>query len=314
MSRLTVGEGQQFATIAAAVAAAKDGDFLAIEAGTYRNDFATITKQITLEGVGGMALLEATEAPPNGKAILTIGADVTIRNLGFSGAEVADGNGAGIRFEGGDLVIEDSLFEGNQMGLLSGAVEDGSITIRGSEFAGNGTGDGRTHNLYVGEIARLTIEDSQFRDAVVGHQIKSRALETSITGSRIADGEGGTGSYSIDLPVGGRAVIAGNVIEQSAQSGNPAIIHFGGEGEAHAGSSLTISGNQVVNALQSPSAALLLNQTDVRADVAGNAVIGLTAQQVVRGLAEVTGLEVLDSVADLAEPLGLRMAQDDPWG
>jgi hypothetical protein len=314
MTTLTVGEGQQFATVAAAVAAAKDGDILAIEAGTYRNDFATINKEITLEGVGGMALLEATEAPPNGKAILTIGTDVTIRNLGFSGAEVADGNGAGIRFEGGDLVIEDSLFEGNQMGLLSGAVEGGSITIRGSEFAANGTGDGRTHNLYVGEIARLTIEDSHFHDAVLGHQIKSRALETIITGSRIADGWDGTGSYSIDLPVGGRAIIADNVIEQGAQSRNPAIIHFGGEGEAHGGSSLTITGNQVVNALQSPSAALLLNQTGVLAEISGNAVFGLTAQQVARGLAEVSGLEVLDSVASLAEQLGLRSGPDDPWG
>jgi hypothetical protein len=314
MSTLTIGAGQQYATIAAAVAAAKAGDTLAIEAGIYRNDFATINKPITLEGVGGMAMLVATEAPPNGKAILTTNTDVTIRNLGFSGAEVADGNGAGIRFQGGDLVIENSLFEDNQMGLLSGAVAGGTITIRGSEFAHNGTGDGRTHNLYVGEIASLTIEGSHFHDAVVGHQIKSRALETTITGSRIAEGEDGTGSYSIDLPVGGRAVISDNVIEQGAQSGNPAIIHFGGEGGPHAGSSLSVTGNQVVNALVSPSAALVLNQTGVVAEIAENAVFGLTAQQVLRGLGEVTGLEVLESVAALLEQVAAPTSQDDPWG
>jgi hypothetical protein len=314
MSTLNVGPGQRFETIAAAVAEAEDGDLLAIQAGTYRNDFATINKQITLEGVGGMALLVATEAPPDGKAILTTNTDVTIRNLGFSGAEVADGNGAGIRFQGGDLVIENGLFEGNQMGLLSGAVEGGTITIRDSEFTGNGTSDGRTHNLYVGDIASLTIENSDFHDAVVGHQIKSRALETTITGSRIADGETGTGSYSIDLPVGGKVVIADNIIEQGAYSQNPAMIHFGGEGGPHEGSSLFVTGNQAVNLLESPSAALVLNQTGLSAEIEGNSVFGLVAQQVLRGSGEISGLEVVDSLAALLDQLAPPPGQDDPWG
>ena len=55
MATLTVGQGQQFSTIAAAVAASHDGDVIAVQAGTYTNDFATINDKITIEGVGRIA-------------------------------------------------------------------------------------------------------------------------------------------------------------------------------------------------------------------------------------------------------------------
>ncbi|MDB5446641.1 MAG: putative calcium-binding protein, partial [Phenylobacterium sp.] len=42
MATLTVGQGQQYATISAAVAASHDGDLLQVQAGTYTNDFAEI--------------------------------------------------------------------------------------------------------------------------------------------------------------------------------------------------------------------------------------------------------------------------------
>ena len=42
MSILTVGPGQEFASLAAAVAASHDGDVIQVQAGTYTDDFATI--------------------------------------------------------------------------------------------------------------------------------------------------------------------------------------------------------------------------------------------------------------------------------
>ena len=275
MSTLNVGAGQAYATLAAAVAASRDGDIIAVQAGTYVNDFATISTNITIKGVGGMANFVATEAPPNGKGILVTQSDVTIQNLSFSGAAVADGNGAGIRYDSGNLVIIDSYFHGNQDGLLANADADGTIRIVGSEFANNGTGDGYTHNLYVGNIASLVIDDSYFHDAVIGHQIKSRAQSTTITNSRIYDGTTGTGSYSIDLPNGGVGVIRDNVIQQGANSDNPAIIHYGGESAAYAGSSLTIADNVVVN--DRTNGTLLNNATTVTASLSGNDIYGLTS-------------------------------------
>jgi hypothetical protein len=151
MATLNVGAGQAYATLSAAVAASGNGDVINVQAGTYVNDFATISKDITIVGVGGMANFVATVAPPNGKGILVTQSDVTIQNLSFSGAAVADGNGAGIRYEGGNLVIINSYFHDNQDGLLSNADPNGTIRIVGSEFANNGSGDGFTHNLYVGQ-------------------------------------------------------------------------------------------------------------------------------------------------------------------
>jgi hypothetical protein len=181
MATLNVGAGQTYATLAAAVAASRDGDVIAVQAGTYVNDFATISNDVTIVGIGGMANFVATVAPPNGEGILVTQGDVTIQNLSFAGAAVADGNGAGIRYEGGNLVIIDSYFHDNQDGLLANNAANGTIRIVGSEFASNGSGDGFTHNLYVGNIGSLVIDNSYFHDARVGHQIKSRVQSTTIT-------------------------------------------------------------------------------------------------------------------------------------
>ena len=62
MSTLSVGPGQQFSRLSDAVAAAGDGDLIRIQAGTYTNDFTTIAKRLTIEGVGGVAKLVATES------------------------------------------------------------------------------------------------------------------------------------------------------------------------------------------------------------------------------------------------------------
>ena len=70
MSTLTVGAGEEYATLSAAVAASQDGDVIQVQAGTYTNDFAEVTHKITIEGVGGTANFVATESIPNGKAIL----------------------------------------------------------------------------------------------------------------------------------------------------------------------------------------------------------------------------------------------------
>ena len=306
MATLTVGSGQQYNTISAAIAASRDGDTIAVQAGTYYNDFATINTKITIVGVGGMANIVATTQPSNGKGIFVTNTDVRIENMSFSGASVPDGNGAGIRYESGNLTIVNSYFHDNQDGLLANSSANGSITITGSEFANNGIGDGYTHNIYVNDIQTLTITDSYFHDASVGHQIKSRAQNTIIRDNRIYDGAagGGTGSYSIDIPNGGKAEITGNIIQQSSASQNPAIVHYGGEGGPYAGSSLVISDNTVVNQLTSSSAKLLSNATSVTATVSGNDVYGLTSGQIASGPASVSATTYLNTAPtlDVAHP------------
>ena len=74
MATLTVGPGEEYSTLSAAVAASQDGDVIEVNAGTYTNDFPEeIDDSITIEGVGGLASFVATEPPPNEKGILVIG-------------------------------------------------------------------------------------------------------------------------------------------------------------------------------------------------------------------------------------------------
>ncbi len=305
MTMLTVGAGQKFSTISAAVAASRDGDTVQVQAGTYVNDFATVNTKITIQGIGGMAHLVATIPPPDGKAILTTNTDVTLDHLEFSGAAVADRNGAGVRYQGGNLTVTNSYFHDNENGILGNASPTGTVTIRNSEFSHNGEGSGSTHNIYIGDIASLTIDSSYFHDAVVGHEIKSRAENTTITNSRIQDGATATSSYSIDTPNGGNVLIQGNVIQQGPASQNPVIIAFGEEGSVHANSTLNVLGNTILNDLQSPSLAAVWNATGAQATLTGNAIFGVPAGQMVRGNATMSGNLTLPS-----EP---ALVTTSPW-
>ena len=308
LSILNVGAGQTYTTLASAIAASADGDTIKVQAGVYINDFATINTRIALQAVGGMVELVATVPPPNGKAILVTNTDVSIDGFAFSGAVVPDGNGAGIRYQGGNLIVRNSFFHHNQDGILGAADPNGTITIEHTEFAFNGAGDGLTHSLYVGAIASLTVTDSYFHDAIVGHEIKSRALVNVISNNRIFEGATGSASYSIDLPNGGAGTISGNVIHQGPLGQNPAIVHFGGEGTPYASSSLLMSGNTILNEKVSVSARALLNQTAFVAVFDNNSVFGLTGGQIATGPANVSGTgflsvkPVLDTSAPYSVP------------
>lgn len=252
-----------------------------VDAGTYVNDFVTVTHKITMESVGGMAVMLATQEPPNGKAIITADASLTIDGFGFTGAAVSDQNGCGIRYEAGDLVVRNSVFWNNQEGILANGVPDGTVVIERSEFSHNGAGDGRSHNIYIGTIASLVVRDSYFHDSVVGHEIKSRASSNVITGNRIYD-NAGNGSYSIDLPQGGVSTVTANVIEKGASTENWISIHFGGEEGPHANSSLVVSGNTIVN--DNPNGYLITNSIDsASVSLTGNQLWGWQASNVSLG-------------------------------
>jgi hypothetical protein len=301
MATLTVGAGSgfEFSTLASAVAASQNGDVIQVQAGTYTNDFAAITTSITIEGVGGMVNLVATAEPLQEKGILIIGADgttgpdVTLNNISFSGAAIPDGdggNGAGIRYQSGNLKLNNCDFFNNQDGLLADADSTGTITINNTEFNGNGNANppstGAEHNLYVGAIQQLTIDNSYFTDPITGHNIKSRAANTTIENSRVDD-PNGSGSLEIDLPNGGNAVIENNVLEKGPGAQNSNFISSGEEGNLYASSSLTVSGNTFINDFGSGATAVV-NDTSAGAIINGNTAYGLTSSQLVSGPAAST--------------------------
>ncbi|WP_210650368.1 right-handed parallel beta-helix repeat-containing protein [Nocardioides sp. SYSU D00065] len=243
-----VGPQRELATPSAAAAVARDGDTVLIDPGTYSGDVATWTQDdLTLRGDGGRAHLRADGRDAQGKAIWVVAGDrTTVDRIEFSGAAVPDRNGAGIRQEGTDLTVTRSWFHHNENGILTGADPDSDVVVRDSRFFANGAGDGYSHNLYVGAVRSLTVVGSWLSDADTGHELKSRAARNTIVANRISDGDS-TASYSIDLPEGGRSLVAGNVLVQGPRSENPALVAYGAEGLTHRSCTLWIVHNTFVN-------------------------------------------------------------------
>ncbi len=243
-------------SLAAALRQARDGDTLELLAGVHRAQAGVIEQsRLVVRGVGGPVVLQADGAHAEGKALLVVRqGDVRIEGLTFRGVRVRDGNGAGIRFEVGRLVLRDCAFFDNQMGLLSGNDGRSELDIEGCRF-----GDapvvppdaGFTHLLYAGRIGRLRVARSRFHGGRHGHLVKSRAAEHEIVGNWLGDATagGGAASYELEFPNGGRARMQGNVLLQGPLSGNRTLLAFGAEGDdagprAHR---LELLGNSFVN-------------------------------------------------------------------
>ncbi|HET6182453.1 MAG TPA: hypothetical protein VFA03_02540 [Acetobacteraceae bacterium] len=292
MATLTVGKGMQFATIEGAVAASHDGDVVLVSAGVYKNDFVTINDSITLESVGGAATIVATEPPPNLKGLILVGdgshsPDVTINGFVLKGAAIPakdGGNGAGIRYQSGNLTLSDDVSEHNQDGILATPIvsDTGTIIVNDSTFASDGSGAGYTHNLYIGHVAQFVFQDSVSTGAIVGHDIKSRAFDTEILNSTISDGPTGTASYEIEICNGGTALIQGNTIVQGPKSENPIIISYAQEGDTQPGS-LVVTGNLIENQLTSHPPVGIFNASTIPAVVSNNEYSGLTAAELLIG-------------------------------
>ena len=251
---LTVARGE---SLARAVAAATDGDTVALEPGDHRRQTAVVTQRhITLKGAGGTAVLQADGAIAEGKALLVVrGGEVHIEDIEFRGARAAPGNGAGIRFEQGRLQLVSCRFFDNEMGLLAANRPDAELQVDDCDFGQAPRLPGTLkHLFYAGTIRRLVLRGSRFGDGWIGHLVKSRAQTNLIACNRIADGERGEASYEIDLPNGGRSWVVGNLIAQGPRPQNRALLAFGAEGPPHAGSRLVVAHNRFVNEALAPAA------------------------------------------------------------
>src|SRR5208283_4855164 len=137
-----------------------------------------------------------------------------------------------------------------------------------------------------GSVGSLTVTNCIFEQAIVGHELKSRALVNTITNNLFYDGPNGTASYDIDLPNGGTDVVENNTIEKGPMAENNAMVHFGGEGIPYAGSSLLLQGNTFVD--DKGNAIGVLNQTAITVAISGNTFDNMTSSQIASGPATET--------------------------
>jgi hypothetical protein len=245
------GPNGQFPTISAAVGAQMPGNLYEIDvaAGTYQNDFSVITNPTDIEAKGGPVTLLATVPPPNLKAIITTTTTLIVNGLNFQGAAISEadgGNGAGIRDQSNgatELIVQNSKFIGNQNGILtssnSGNTFAETVKILNSQFFNNGASNGSTHALYVGDAGSLDVEGSLFCGTNTGHDIKSRALTTTVKSSTMFIGSNsgapagcnvGSTSIGVDIPDGGIAKLVNDTLIQGPANQNGAMVSFGEEG------------------------------------------------------------------------------------
>lgn len=247
---LIVGPGQKVATVSEAARLARDGEVIEIRAGDYRGQPAVWTQNnLTIRGAGGRPVMLADGKSAEGKAIWVVrGGKVRIENIEFRGARVASLNGAGIRFERGDLTVSECGFFDNEMGILTANFREQQLTVIDSEFGDAPRTPGDLHHLlYVGAIGKFTLRGSRFSNGYYGHLVKSRAAENHILYNMLVDGAGGKASYELEFPNGGVAYVIGNTIGQSAGTENPAIVAYGAEGPRWPENALYFAHNTLIN-------------------------------------------------------------------
>ena len=273
---LKVGPTRNLANPSDAAAVVRTGDTVAIDAGIY-NDCAVWPRRaglLTIEAPGGTAVITGRSCEY--KALFVIkSADVVVRGITFTGATAPRHNGAGIRAEGRNLTIEDSQFIDNQEGILAGQNLGGTIIVRNSIFKGNGNCiEACAHGIYVGHVALLRIERSQFFAQYIGHHVKSRAERTELIGNTIEDGPTGTASYLVDIPNGGALVMRNNTLEKGPFSDNPNVaVILGEEGVTNVTSEIIIENNEFKNDLPIETI-FVRNDTAEAAVLRGNRLSG----------------------------------------
>ena len=249
-AELRVGPGEPVARIADAARLAQDGDTVIILPGVYRGDVALWQQdRLTIRGLGDGPILDADGRSIEGKAIWVIrGGNIRIDNITFRGARVPDQNGAGIRFERGQLTVTNSRFIDNENGILTSNDGDARLAIENSVFAQAPHHPGALHHLiYVGRIAHFSLRGSAVRGGHRGHLVKSRARTHRIEYNWLVDGPGGEASYELEFPEGGQATVIGNIIGQSASTSNLTLISYGAEGYRWPDNQLALSHNTLIN-------------------------------------------------------------------
>lgn len=298
---LTVGPSGDYHRIGAAVATAGSDPNpqnyydIQIAPGIYTNDFARVTRPLTIEVdpryAGRAVVLKATENLPNQKGIILALASLTVSGLTFTGAQIPDslgGNGAGIRDLNtgpAKLTVLNSVFTGNQEGILTGNDANETITIVNSKFINNGNPNIGyfQHAVYVNKAGSLTVSNSLFCGQLIGHNVKSRAAVTMVENNVLYDGAGdaaldcnaGSTSFAIDAPNGGAVTVSANRLVQGKASQNYKMVAYGEEGLAYANNNFLVSNNSFTSS-GTPSATAIYNPHCVTAQLQNNAFTGIT--------------------------------------
>lgn len=223
--------------------------------GDYQDCAVIYASGVTIKAeLAGTARFVGTPCQRKAQFVIT-GSDVVIDGIGFANARVGDKNGAGIRFEGRNLTVRNSVFRDSEQGILTASKAQGAIVVENSRFERVGScARGCAHGIYVSGVDKLIVRNSTFRDIRRAHHIKSRAHETHVLNNDLDDTSYGTASFLIDLPNGGSAIIRGNRLVKGPKAENRGcVIAIGKESTSRPFKYMVIEDNRVTSQLNRPT-------------------------------------------------------------
>ncbi|MYM63544.1 right-handed parallel beta-helix repeat-containing protein [Pseudomaricurvus sp. HS19] len=260
-----------FPNLQEAVKALRDGDTLMIGPGIYEEAFLLTASNTRIIGNGAVHIRNKATG---GKGAMVIrGHNTLIRNIECSGISVSDRNGACVRLEGKNIILDHVYFHDSDQGLLTGYTP-GIMRIHDSRFVKLGRG-GRAHGVYVGG-GELYISNSIFAAARgSGHEIKSRAAVNEIRNSLLTS-LSSDDSRLVDISNGGKLVITDSVLHQGPGTTNGDVIGFALEDNKR-NNQLQITNNLFILERDGPNYLLHTRQKYDLSNVRGNVIVGRDA-------------------------------------
>ncbi|MEH6648955.1 MAG: right-handed parallel beta-helix repeat-containing protein [Motiliproteus sp.] len=248
---------------------AKDHSIIQISPGHY-NEAAVLTAHSVVVKAEKGAVIYGKAAHGKGALVLK-GNDTIIEGLECHSISVPDGNGKCVRLEGIGVTLRDVYFHHAQGGIL-GSRAGGDIIIENSLFEHLGTGS-FSHGVYSLGATRLIIRNSKFINNRNGaHEIKSRSFYTEITDSVIAAPQS-RDSRLIDVANGGVFILKRNILIEGPFSENHDMLSWGVEHNLHKEGSISIKDNLFISDLKS-SRLISIKNSPEEMDISGNTIIG----------------------------------------
>ncbi len=285
---LQVGPDRAYRKIGDAVNAARDGDTIEVDSGTYitSQGWCWIYKNgLTIRGVGPTRpVIDARHGALNLMAVfIVMGSNTTFENLEIKNCRLlpTDGaNGTGIRSVGPGLTVRNCYIHDCDDGILGGGAGS-AVLIEYCEFNHCGhvnwvteqpdAYSGYSHNIYIGGASSFTLRYCWSHNCGGGQDVKTRAQVNYILYNRISN-ELGQDNYELDIPNAGTSYVIGNIIQQSPYSTNGGIITYGTEGASNPDRHLYLVNNTIVN--QRNMATFLWNASGTAALVQNNILQG----------------------------------------
>jgi hypothetical protein len=231
----------QYNSLGEVASAYKPGDTIRITKSLDNQSGAFVTGDVTIVCDPGVKLTWSAGTnlrPAWGKGFLVFEGtttNATVKGCEMSGMLLAGGpggNAAGIRASAplATLTVDGVNIHDSNNGILGGGAK---TTVINSRFSRNGVFTGGTanvHNVYFDTIDELIVDKSYFGPVKPANLFKSRAKKTTITNSVFESTSDMGGSYLIDLPNGGQAVVKNNVLVKAPNQPQRFILSYGVEG------------------------------------------------------------------------------------